>query len=260
MKKILLMLLITVFALAGCANRTNTSLGETNDAQSEDTQKDTENGSDVEDETDTNGDIDGDDTTQDEQGDSQGEEESSNAGQTEESGEPDYEAMLSEIAMLLPEGASLGEKSPYAGVMGGYQTGLQREGYVCENEFQELLDYEGFLVTAGCVCFASTDLELVEFGDTLMPQLMMRACEDSYNPEQVGEACIYEAKMILFANTTIGVNEIPEEAWFTYFWVVCKADVELSDPDNDIHHSTWIFLNQECFTKEEAKAIAEGLQ
>lgn len=259
MKKIFLVLLITVFALAGCANRTNTSLGEANDAQTEATQKDTEGGSDVEDETDENDDIDEDDITQDEQGDSQGEEDSSDGDMTEDSSEPDYEAILSKIVASLPQGASLGEMLLYEGIMAGHQVNIQRDGYVCENEYQELLDFNDFLVTPGAVCFASTDLDPTAVGDTWVPVLMMRASEGSYNFEQIGDVSISEDKFVLFTNTTIGENKIPEEDWYTYFWVICRADVEFDDPNEDLHHSTWVFLSQECFTKEEAVAIAEAI-
>ena len=78
---------------------------------------------------------------------------------------------------------------------------------------------------------------------------------DFENYEKINEGYICEAIFEVYTNSEIVENDIPDEERTSRYWCLIFEDYNTGENGN--MRSNWIFLNQKCFTKEEALQIAK---
>lgn len=252
MKKLAFISLVFVFTLVGCVNRANTTTDSTdnNSIESENNTviNNSNNVSDLEDESSEGTNSGGDSTGE---GDEQ---QSGQDGSATDTQAPDYGALLAEVTSLFPENVTLGEKDTNENaVWGGEAWFIQKGDFVSSNEYLKHLSFQPWYTTAGFVEIAySPEYPLPMRGDIDCPSISIRPCEEQYNHEELENGWFFEAKMLLFDSVEISTHDIPTEQRYSYFWCIMKWNSE--------DCTTWVFLNQECFTKEEAMVIAKELK
>ena len=130
---------------------------------------------------------------------------------------------------------------------------ITREGYIAQEKFP----YEGNPyntdVSAGWVEIRKDGYSYTSSGQPLLPGFR----GDFSNYVKLDNAYLCEVEFEVYDNSTCVKFDISGDEGISYFWCLVFESARAESEWND-SVSNWVFLNQECFSREEVLRIAES--
>ena len=153
-----------------------------------------------------------------------------------------------DLPLALPEGVDIDDEtqSGYAVLSDGRGYPIIKKGYEPNTKYADALINDLWVSAGWCEEYCGEHL----YNGDGTPSLSINH-QTALNYVKIKSCYLCEVEFELYTNTDIIEYDIPEGERYSYYW--CIIDMV------DDTESNWIFLNKECFTKEEVIAVIEGL-
>ncbi len=237
MKKIIyLIILLSLFAV-GCGKDDTATNNQTENTQEEDNNGNSDENGDISNSGETSNNSDENDTS------------NGDGTTTEEGDTTKVEEIPFDLQIELPEGTTVGEYISDATVKGSDGWLLENSEYLTNRKFTELQDRMTWAITAcGWIENIPCNGKVLADGGPVMGS---EFCVEQKNGEIVNCGYFCEASFRVFSDSAIANNIIvPQFQNVDYWCIIYKKDAT---------EFTWIFLNQEFFTKEQAMTVVQSL-
>ena len=167
----------------------------------------------------------------------------------EDSEQSTVEEIPIDLQIELPKGTTVGEFISGATVEGTKGWLLENPNFIIQREYADVQDQLLWTKTAcGWVENHKNNGEIVEDGS---PKYRSKYCTSQQNGFWIECGYFCEVSMRVYSDAIVYGKNIPKEQQDVEYWCIIYK--------KDVAEYTWVYLDKEFFSKEQALAVAESL-